>query len=123
MTGGRPLEPAPPGTPPPAFTAQQAAAGKTAYNANCAVCHGSNMTNGTFAPPLAGEYFKTVWTGKTMRGLYEKSKAMPPAAPASLPEDVYANIVAYVLTLNGFTAGQTPLPTGTDGLDRMAIVH
>ena len=44
---------------PPQFTSVQAAAGRTSYNSNCAVCHGNTLTNGTFAPPLAGEYFKT----------------------------------------------------------------
>ena len=51
---------------PPQFTAAQAAAGKTAYNSNCAVCHGSTMTNGTFGTPLAGEYFKNAWFGRTV---------------------------------------------------------
>jgi mono/diheme cytochrome c family protein len=56
---------------PPLFTAQQAAAGKTAYNSNCAVCHGSTMTNGTFGPPLAGEYFRNAWFGRTVRAFYD----------------------------------------------------
>src|SRR4030095_157419 len=43
---------------PPHFTAAQAASGKTAYDATCAVCHGSTMTNGAYGTPLAGEYFK-----------------------------------------------------------------
>ena len=47
-------------------SAAQAATGNTAYDANCAVCHGNTMTNGTFAAPLAGEYFKTQWAGKTV---------------------------------------------------------
>ena len=42
----------------PQFTAAQVAAGKTAYNSNCAVCHGSTMTNGTFGTPLAGRIFQ-----------------------------------------------------------------
>lgn len=112
---------APAGTPPAHFTAMQAASGKTAYEANCAVCHGSNMTNGTFAPPLAGEYFKTQWLGLTVQPFYEKSKAMPPAAPGSLPADTYADIVAYVLSLNGFTPGSSPLPASGEELQRMAI--
>jgi PQQ-dependent dehydrogenase (s-GDH family) len=107
---------------PPQFTAEQAAAGKTAYNSNCAVCHGSTMTNGTFGTPLAGEYFKNVWFGRTVGAFYDRAeKTMPPAAPASLPKDTYANIVAYILELNGFKAGNSPLPAGGQGLDRMAI--
>jgi PQQ-dependent dehydrogenase (s-GDH family) len=113
--------PAPPGKT-PQFTAQQAAAGKTAYDASCAVCHGSTLTNGTFGTPLAGAYFKRTWTGKTMRALFDKSKkTMPPAAPASLPDDSYAAILAYVLEVNGFTAGAAKLPAGGDALSEMTV--
>jgi mono/diheme cytochrome c family protein len=106
---------------PPRFTAAQAAAGKTSYDANCAVCHGNTMTNGTFGPPLAGEAFKGVWSGRTVRAFYDKSKAMPPASPASLPDATYANIVAYVFQVNGVKAGKAKLPAGGDALDKMTI--
>jgi PQQ-dependent dehydrogenase (s-GDH family) len=104
----------------PRFTAEQAAAGKVAYNSNCAVCHGNTMTNGTFAPPLAGEYFKTTWSGRTVRSFYDKATSMPPAAPASLGDDTYASIVAYILETNGGTAGAVRLPS-RELLDRMTI--
>jgi PQQ-dependent dehydrogenase (s-GDH family) len=97
---------------PPRFTAAQAAAGKAAYNSNCAVCHGNTMTNGTFAPPLAGEYFHTKWSGKAVRTLYDRAKTMPPASPASLGDSTYADIVAYVLEVNGFKPGKDSLPAG-----------
>lgn len=106
----------------PQFTAAQAVAGKTAYNANCAVCHGSTMTNGTFGTPLAGEYFKTQWLGKTVRAFFDRAqKTMPPAAPGSLAAESYADIIAYILELNGFKAGDTLLPAGGEALNKMAI--
>lgn len=106
----------------PAFTAAQAAAGKTDYNSHCAVCHGSTLTNGTFGTPLGGEYFKKTWSGRSARAFYDKSlKTMPPAAPASLPKETYARILAYIFQLNGFKPGQTPLPAGGSALDKMTI--
>lgn len=112
MTGGNPAQ----------FTVAQAAAGKTAYNANCAVCHGSTMTNGTFGTPLAGEYFKTNWAVRPMRAFYDRAvKTMPPAAPASLPAETYTNIIAFILEVNGFKAGSNPLPPAGEALDKMAI--
>jgi PQQ-dependent dehydrogenase (s-GDH family) len=105
---------------PPQFTAAQAAAGKTAFNANCAVCHGNTMTNGTFGPPLAGEYFANKWHGQTVRAFFDHSKTMPPAAPASLQDEVYADIVAYVLQVNGYKPGTAKLSAGAT-LDRMSI--
>lgn len=107
---------------PAQFTAQQVVAGKTAYNSSCAVCHGSTMTNGTFGTPLAGEYFKKMWWGRSMRSLYDRAhKTMPPAAPASLPKESYANILAYILDVNGLKAGKSQLPAGGDPLDKMRI--
>lgn len=106
---------------PPQFTAEQAASGKSAFNANCAVCHGNTMTNGTFGPPLAGEYFRDKWSGQSVRAFYDHSKTMPPAAPASLPDGTYADVVAYVLQVNGFKAGTAKLPAGGAALDGMTI--
>ncbi len=105
----------------PEFTAEQAAAGKTAFNTNCAVCHGNTMTNGTFGPPLAGEYFKGKWSGKSLKAFYDHSKTMPPAAPASLPEDMYVNIVAYILETNGAKAGSTKLPASAEKQGQLTI--
>jgi len=105
----------------PHFTAAQVSAGKSAYNSNCAVCHGSTMTNGTFAPPLAGEYFKTTWSGRTVRSFYERAKNMPPASPASLGDGTYAAIVAYVLETNGFKASTAALPSRGELLDQLTI--
>jgi mono/diheme cytochrome c family protein len=106
---------------PPQYTAAQAAAGKTAFDANCAVCHGSTLTNGTFGTPLAGEYFKSQWAGKTVGAFFNKAKTMPPASPNSLPEPTYADIVAYVLEVNGVEAGDTRLDADTEKLDQMRI--
>jgi mono/diheme cytochrome c family protein len=96
----------------PQYTAAQAAAGKTLFEAECAVCHGNTLTNGTFGPPLAGEAFRTTWAGRSVRALFESAKTMPPATPGSLSDETYASIVAYVLQVNGYAAGETPLTTG-----------
>jgi len=114
-------EPTGPAGPPPQFTAAQATEGRTAYNATCAACHGNTLTNGTFAPPLAGESFKGLWSGQTVRPLYDKAKTMPPASPASLPDATYANIVAYILETNGARSGTTALPAGGPVLEGMSI--
>jgi hypothetical protein len=46
---------------------------------------------------------------------------MPPAAPASLTDEVYADIVAYVLEVNGSKPGDTRLPAGGEALEGMTI--
>lgn len=106
---------------PPQYTAAQAATGKTAYDANCAVCHGNTLTNGTFATPLAGEYFKGQWAGKSVGAFLNKAMTMPPSSPNSLPEQTYADIVAYVLEVNGFEPGGTSLEPGAEELEQMRL--
>lgn len=117
-----PAESKPAGAVAPAFSAQQVAAGKKSYESYCAVCHGNTMTNGTFGTPLAGEYFRGKWVGHSVGTLYNKSRdTMPPAAPASLSKDAYANIVAYILDTNGYKAGSAALPAGGEPLKKMWI--
>ena len=107
---------------PPRFTAAQSARGRTVYNTTCAVCHGSTLTNGAYGTPLAGQYFKTKWSHQSAGALLERTrKTMPPAAPGSLPADTYADVVAYILEVNGFQPGDTPLKPGGEGLDKMVL--
>jgi hypothetical protein len=48
---------------------------------------------------------------------------MPPAAPGSLPDDVYADIIAYVLQVNGFQTGDAKLSNSGAALDRTIRVR
>lgn len=106
----------------PTFTAAQAAAGRGAYDAYCAVCHGTTLTNGAYGLPLAGEYFATRWSGRSVVALFAKSHdTMPPAAPASLPRASYADIVAYILEVNGAATGDVALSDDPARLAGMRI--
>ncbi|GLQ55541.1 glucose/sorbosone family PQQ-dependent dehydrogenase [Devosia nitrariae] len=106
---------------PPQFTAEQAVSGKTAYNSNCAVCHGSTLSNGTFGTPLAGQYFEGKWVGQTVGALFDYAHTMPPASPGSLPDETYADIVAYILEVNGMEATGEELPADSEALSEMEI--
>jgi PQQ-dependent dehydrogenase (s-GDH family) len=108
--------------PPPPFTRAQVTAGKAAYDASCAVCHGSTLTNGTFGTPLAGEYFRRQWRGRPVAELFEKSRTtMPPKATGSLPAATYAAIVAYVLEVNGSAPGTAALPDDASRLSAWRV--
>ena len=107
-TTAAPAKPAPAaaGAAPATYTATQAARGKTAFDADCAVCHGNTLRNGTMGPPLAGEAFHTAWAGRSVRALSDSAKTMPPANPGSLSDETYTSIIAYVLQVNGYAAGR-----------------
>jgi PQQ-dependent dehydrogenase (s-GDH family) len=102
----------------PKFTEAQVAAGKSAFDANCAVCHGDKLTNNTYGPPLAGEYFQPNWEGASVQDFLAKVHTMPPSAPDSLPAEVYAQMTAYILSVNGIAPSDeelTDASTGTVG--------
>ena len=63
-------------------------------------------------PQLTGEAFEAVWAGRSVRALYDSARTMPPANPGSLSDETYASLVAYVLQMNGYAAGETPFTTG-----------
>ena len=64
------------------LTAEQATRGKAVYDGNCASCHGANLDNGQFGPPLRGSAFKMHWTNQSANALFTYIAAkMPPAAP------------------------------------------
>jgi alcohol dehydrogenase (cytochrome c) len=80
------------------------------------------MTNGAYGTPLAGEYFKTKWSRRSVRAFYDRARTtMPPSQPGSLPADTYANIVAYILQVNGFKTGKAPLKAIGESLDKMVL--
>src|SRR5688572_11037429 len=58
----------PAGAPGP-FTAAQAAAGATAYQANCATCHQPDLRGQGTATPLAGTAFIGTWGSRPAREL------------------------------------------------------
>jgi len=103
------------------FTAEQAAAGEVAYAANCAVCHGTTLANGPYGPPLAGPNFDEKWRGKSAHSYLEYAKTMPPAAPGSYPDSAYAELVAYILQVNGLEPGEKSLPTDEEQLRGLAV--
>ena len=81
-----PASPAAPGVrSAPTYTAAQAALGQTAYRASCASCHGDNLDDGAFGPPLKGVPFIQKYGGRSVEPLYTVSATrMPTTAPGSL---------------------------------------
>src|SRR5678809_375367 len=79
----------------PSFTAPQAATGRTTYTQSCASCHGANLDDGAFAPPLRGPEFRASWFGRSADQLFTKLETMPPATPGSLGDGRTAEVLAY----------------------------
>ena len=94
------------------YTQAQADRGKALYGMQCASCHGATLEGTGQAPPLAGADFKGDWNGQTADDLFEKMQtSMPADQPGKLTRAQNADILAFLLTSNGFPAGQTELPS------------
>jgi PQQ-dependent dehydrogenase (methanol/ethanol family) len=94
------------------FTADQAAAGRTAYQANCASCHLPDLSGRNEAPQLAGSNFMTAWRTRTTKDLFDYVQTMPPNAPG-LDAGQYLAITTFLLQANGATPGPQPFTPTT----------
>ncbi len=90
------------------YTAAQAAAGRSAYQTNCASCHAPDLS-GREGPQLAGTNFMRQWGHKTAGELIAFLRATMPPGGAVLPEQTYINIAAFILDSNSARAGDQPL--------------
>jgi alcohol dehydrogenase (cytochrome c) len=97
-----------------AFTPEQVADGRAAYDLNCVACHGANLRQLPGAV-LAGPEFVAKWGERGTNELLAQARAtMPPDRPGALSEDTYLGLIAYMLQSNGGTASAAPL-TATTG--------
>jgi len=91
------------------FTAAQAIEGERIFNGVCSACH----RLGEFR----GRMFEITWMARPVGDFYQHiSVAMPEDRPGTLQPDEYVAIVAYLLQLNGRTAGSSALPADAGAL-------
>jgi S-disulfanyl-L-cysteine oxidoreductase SoxD len=83
------------------YTAPQAERGKQVYKRACVECHPLDW--------YRGEQMKS-WEGAPLLGLYDLFRnRMPPENPGGLKRREYADIIAFVLSLNDQPAGREEL--------------
>lgn len=104
------------------YTVAQAASGREVYQRECALCHGAELEGGEAGPALAGEAFRIAWTGRTLGELFALTRrTMPVTRPAGLPDNTYAELIAYLLNRNGYVPGARPLPAEPAVLSAIAL--
>ena len=106
---------------PLSYTTEQADRGRLAYQEHCASCHGENMDDGEFAIALKGIDFQERWRSTSMEELFLVTSAtMPQDRPGRLDDEMYADILAYVLQENGSESGADELPPDPQALLALA---
>ncbi len=94
--------------------AEQARRGENAFLGSCTACHASSE--------FSANAFKRRWSNRTAADLYDlMSATMPEDAPASLAPQEYVDIVAYMLTLNGFDTSAAGSAWNLDTLQRVSL--
>jgi mono/diheme cytochrome c family protein len=106
------------------FDKEQVERGRTAYNAQCARCHGETLGGGENSPALVDEVFFTFWAGKSVGDLVEYTRTMMPSdGPGKISRKRCIDIAAYLLSANGFPAGEHEFPTELDALNQITITR
>src|SRR5262249_17779887 len=106
---------------PVGYTQARAEQGQSVYTEQCASCHGGNLDDGEFGPPLKGIDFRERWGGKPPDALFSLvSTRMPPARPGTLGDQAYARLLAYILQENGTQPGTRELSADADVLKTLA---
>jgi mono/diheme cytochrome c family protein len=91
------------------YSSGQAIRGQEIYKTQCANCHGNAM-EGPVGPPLVGDGFLSAWSARPLANLVDKiEKTMPFNLPATLSRQQSTDLVAYILQVGKFPAGQTEL--------------
>lgn len=94
------------------YTSAQAQRGAALYDLNCASCHGFSLQGGS-AIALSGPTFQARWVDgrHSIDDLfYIVRTLMPNDEPGKLPRQQYLDIVAYMLSVNGWAPGEDELP-------------
>jgi hypothetical protein len=140
LTGQQPAQPA-------IFTSAQADAGRKAYEATCGQCHTPTLLGRKggpdahefppiaslseayrkfigprgWVPPLAGPAFIDRWGSRTAAQLIARFQETVNSFGLDDGKDFTVNITAYILQVNGASAGIQPLTRTTDTIVNSAI--
>ena len=96
------------------YSAAQAGRGQKTYASICLSCHP--------LPTQTGELFAKRWRGQTVADLYGfVAESMPKNDPGSLAPREIAQVVAYLLKINGMPAGTAELPANEGTLGTIRI--
>ena len=95
------------------YTKEQAERGARSYEQHCASCHGPDLRGGSYRALSGDRFWASYQEMNVDRLLHQISTTMPfsgdGSLKGSLAPDVYADIMAYILSGNGFPAGAREL--------------
>ncbi len=104
------------------FTTAQADLGSTLYSTSCASCHGYDLKGTEGGNTLLGDRFLIKWQEQTLDSLFELTRAtMPKTNPHSFSDAEYTELLAFLLSANGYPSGASELPSDKSKLKNITI--
>lgn len=96
------------------YSASQAQKGQQTYRKHCTSCHAPAAYTGTA--------FRRLWSGRSVYDFFNLIRTtMPNDNPGKLGRGEYAEIMAYLLKLNGFPAGEQDLADDDESLKLIVV--
>jgi quinoprotein glucose dehydrogenase len=96
------------------YSAAQAERGQAAHKVSCLGCHG--------AENYTGETFEKAWLNRTVFDFFDRLRnTMPDDNPGSVKHEDYIDIIAYILSVNGYPPGDKELSYSEDSLRLVRI--
>ena len=105
------------------YTMPQADRGKTVYDAECELCHGSMASVTPDLAPLLNDYaFQTTWRDRSLLEFFERTRdTMPQDEPGTLSSQELVDLIAYVLSANRMPAGEVDLTDDAETLSQIRL--
>ncbi len=105
------------------YTDAQAKRGGQVYGAHCRNWHGDPLQGDGSASALRGPTFTADFNGVTLAELVDRTRrTMPDDNPGTMSRQQIADVVAYVLSVNKFPAGEVELPTQAEALTQIMFL-
>jgi len=96
------------------YTRTQSERGRAVFEAVCGECH--------YLSDFRGRDFEWSWRRQTARNLYEEMvETMPEDDPGALTDQQYIDILAYILSLNDYPAGEVELRPTDEAMDGVPL--
>jgi len=104
------------------FTSAQAARGKAPFERSCARCHNVELAGSQRGPALKGNVFWSKFENDNLGTLFTYLRDnMPQDGPAIVDEPIKADILAYIMSVNGMPAGSDELKPDVRALETIKV--
>jgi mono/diheme cytochrome c family protein len=106
------------------YTDAQAARGKEPFERSCARCHNIELAGSQRGPALKGNVFWSKYDNERLSSLFMFIRdTMPQDGPSLLSDEIKADVLAYIMSVNGMPTGNAELKADLRALEDIKIAR